>query len=195
MFNLINSQIKEIEKAVIGMGEYRFKPSYRCLELSSSKWFTMSSHQREKHLKKVFQKSCVPIESSLLCNEDMPSSSGIKDLSISPENSGITNLSAEQLERIWEKAKKLLNTKGSICSAPGMCDTMCVASETNNRPHFVSKTKKGGISCDDNCLAWKSQRLCSHTLAVAEYLNYRIARNFRGTKFSRFSRIFASPQK
>ena len=68
-----------------------------------------------------------------------------------------------------EKAQKFLNTKGSICSAPGMCDTMCVA---NNRPHFVSKTKKGGISCDDNCLAWKSQRLCSHTLAVAEYLNY-----------------------
>ena len=69
MFNLINSQIKEIEKAVIGMGEYRFKLSYRCLELSSSKWFTMSFHQREKHLKKVFQKSCVPNESSLICNE------------------------------------------------------------------------------------------------------------------------------
>ena len=30
---------------------------------------------------------------------------------ISPENSGITNLSVEQLERIWEKAKKLLNTE------------------------------------------------------------------------------------
>ena len=70
------------------------------------------------------------------------------------------------------KAKKLLNTEGSICNAPGMCDTMCIASETNNRPHFVSKTKNGGINCDDTCLAWKAQRLCSHTLAVAEYLNY-----------------------
>ena len=104
MFNLINSQIKEIEKPVIGMGEYRFKPSYRCLELSRGKWFTMSSHQQEKHLNKVFQKSCVPTESSLLCNE--PRSSGIKDVRISPENSGITNLSAEQLEHMWEKAKK-----------------------------------------------------------------------------------------
>ena len=63
----------------------------------------------------------------MLCNEDMPRSSGIKDLSISPENSGITNLSAEQLERIWEKAKELLNTEGNICSAPRMCDTLeCV---------------------------------------------------------------------
>ena len=72
--------------------------------------------------------------SHLTSNEDMPHSSGIKDLRISPENSGITNVSAKQLKQIWEKAK------GSICSAPGMCDTMCVASETNSKPHFVSKT-------------------------------------------------------
>ena len=53
MFSLINSQIKEIEKAVIGMGEYRFKPSYRCLELSSSKCFTMSTREA---LEKGFSK-------------------------------------------------------------------------------------------------------------------------------------------
>ena len=63
----------------------------------------------------------------------MPRSSGIKGLGVSPEDSGIANLLAEQLEHIWQKPKKLLNTKGSICRAPGMCDTMCVASETNNR--------------------------------------------------------------
>ena len=75
----------------------------------------------------------MPTESSLICNEDMPRSSGIKGLNVSPEGSGIANLSAEQIEHILEKAKKSLNTEGSICRAPGMCDTMCVASETNNR--------------------------------------------------------------
>ena len=49
-----------------------------------------------------------------------------------------------------------------------MCDAMCVASETGSRPHFVSETKKGGIACDEGCVAWKSQRFCPHTLAVAE---------------------------
>ena len=45
MFNLINSQIKEIEESVIDLGEYRFKPSYHSVELSSSQWFTMSTQQ------------------------------------------------------------------------------------------------------------------------------------------------------
>jgi len=85
---------------------------------------------------------CIPIESSYLCGEEMPPSSGIKDPSVSPQESGIANLSSEQLEWIWEKAKKLLNTESSICNAPGMCDTMCFASETNNRLHFVSKLKR-----------------------------------------------------
>ena len=150
MFDLINVQLKEVEKAIIGMGEYRFKPAYKCLEVASKKWFSMSSHQREKHLKKVFDKPCTPIEESLSlstdaalgCSEMAPT----RQLSISPERSGIGNISAEQLERLWKKAERLLNSPGSICKAPGMCDAMCVASETGSRPHIVSKTKKGGIS-------------------------------------------------
>jgi len=66
MFNLINSKIEE---SLIGMGEDRFKQSYHSLELRSSQWFTMSTQQREKHLVKVFEKSCVPTESSYLCGE------------------------------------------------------------------------------------------------------------------------------
>ena len=52
-----------------------------------------------------------------------------------------------------EKAKHLLNSPGSIFKASGMCDAMCVASETGSRPHIVSKTKKGGIACDEGCVA------------------------------------------
>ena len=67
----------------------------------------MSSHQREKHLKKVFDKVCIPIEESLSlstdgalgCSEMAPT----RQLSISPERSGKGNISAEQLERIWKK--------------------------------------------------------------------------------------------
>ena len=147
MFDLINIQLKEIEKAIIGMGEYRFKPAYGNLEVASNKWFLMSSQQREKHMKKVFDKPCILIEASLPSSMDpAPGCSeapSIRELSISPEGSGISNISPEQLERTWKKANKLLNLPGSICKAPGMCDAMCVASETGSRPHIVSKTKKG----------------------------------------------------
>ena len=41
MFDLVNDQLQEIEKAVHGTGEYRFKSQYKHLELDSSKWFIM----------------------------------------------------------------------------------------------------------------------------------------------------------
>ena len=66
------------------------------------------------------------------------------------------------------KAERLLNSSGSICVAPGMEDGMCVASAPGSKPHIVSKSKKGSLNCDEACLAWKSQRLCSHIVAVAE---------------------------
>lgn len=44
MYVLVKDQVKEVEKAVIGMGEYQFKPSYRHLEFASDKWFVMSSN-------------------------------------------------------------------------------------------------------------------------------------------------------
>ena len=43
---------------------------------------------------------------------------------------------------------------------------MC--NETGSKLHIVSKSKKGLLICDEACLAWKSQKLCSHVLAVAE---------------------------
>lgn len=141
MFDLVKIQLKEIEKAVVGMGEYRFKSAYKCLEVGTDKWFLVSSHQRDKHLKKVFDKACIPVEAA---TDVVAECSQVRQLSISPERSGIVPISPEQLERTWEKAKRLLNSPGSICKAPGMSDALCVASETGSRPHIVSKTKKGG---------------------------------------------------
>ena len=95
----------------------------------------------------------------------------VRHLSILPERCGITTISADVLESTWKKAERLLNTTGSICKAPGMLEAMCVASDAGDKPHIVSKTKKGNLACDDVCLAWKSRRLCSHVLAVAEEWN------------------------
>ena len=58
----------------------------------------------------------------------------------------------------------MLNSPGSIYKALGMCDAMCV-------PHIVSITKKAGTACNDGCIAWKSQKFCSHVLAIAEETN------------------------
>ena len=165
MYDLIENQSKEVEKAVYGMGEYQFKAAYKSLEVDSSKWFMMSSEQRQEHLRKVLLMQNTQFE------EGTPFTSGInqsKHLLIPPEHSGIISLSSELLNRTWMKAERLLNASGSICVAPRMEGAMCVASETGSKTHIVSTSKKGSLLCDEAYLAWKSQRLCSHVLAVAE---------------------------
>ena len=94
--------------------------------------------------------------------------SDTKRLSVPPDKSGISTISPELLESTWKKAENLINREGSICKAPDSDDVMCVASETATRLHFVSKSKNGIFVCDDSCIAWKSQKLCSHVLAVCE---------------------------
>lgn len=164
MFDLVNTQFKEVEKAVFCMGEYRFKAAYKSLEVENSKWFLMSSDQRQKHLRRVWGMQSTSFEAEAAAGGDTT----LKSLSIPPDKSGITTLSSELLERTWNKAEKLLNTAGSICGAPGMQDAMCVASDSGGKPHIVCKNKKGSFACDEACLAWKSQKLCSHVLAVCE---------------------------
>lgn len=57
MFELVSAQLKDVEKAVYGMGEYQFKRTYSHFEVSSNRWFLMTSQQCEKHLKKMFDTS------------------------------------------------------------------------------------------------------------------------------------------
>ena len=98
MHDLVENQSKEVEKAVYdGMGEYQFKPTYKSVEVDSSKWFMMSCEHRQRHLRKVVTMQSMQFEAST------PSSSGsnkCKILLIPPEKSGITTLSPKLLNRI-----------------------------------------------------------------------------------------------
>ena len=45
-----------------------------------------------------------------------------------------------------------------------------VVSRSVKRPHLIlPKKKSGGLSCDDDCPQYKPAKLCSHTVAAAEY--------------------------
>ena len=45
---VIAEQQREVERAVIGRGKYRFRQQYRFLEIQESKWFVMNTEQRKK---------------------------------------------------------------------------------------------------------------------------------------------------
>ena len=54
---LINEQEREIERTIVGRGKYELRPQYRSFSVLESKWFVMSTSQRELHLQKVLNAS------------------------------------------------------------------------------------------------------------------------------------------
>ena len=51
--DLVEEQENKIEKAVIAVGEYRFDDEYAHLQVSLSKWSSMSQAQRKRHLERI----------------------------------------------------------------------------------------------------------------------------------------------
>ena len=43
-----------------------------------------------------------------------------------------------------------------------------VTSRSNSTPHYVQALPSGQYLCDDNCLQWKSSKICSHVIAVSD---------------------------
>ena len=166
MYDLVTLQSKEVEKAVYGMGEYKFRSQYKFLCIDSTQWFFKTSEQREKHLKTVFD-VCAS-HSSAIHHGAKKRAETSSCLSVPVERTEITSLPANVLGNIWSKAERILQTPNSICDAPGMSNAKCVASESAGKPYIVSTNKRGFLCCDDACIGWKSQRICSHVVAAAE---------------------------
>lgn len=154
----------------------------------------MTANQRQKHIKKVFDAQSISFESTdehVSRSESVASFSGstsgsspaASGLSIRPEKSGITTIPAEVLNCMWKKAEQLLSTQ-SICDAPGMVNAKCVARDAGEKPHIVSQNKRQEMVCDDMCVGWKSRKICSHVLAVAELMGClkEFLRHYRGRK-------------
>ena len=67
---------------------------------------------------------------------------------------------------LWEKASNLAKDETVIVQAPGDDYAWMVRSSSSKRPHYV-KVSKCSFVCDDQCLSYKSMKVCSHTVAIA----------------------------
>ena len=72
------------------------------------------------------------------------------------------------LSGIWTKAGNLLqDTANNFSMSPGShSQARMVRSSSSTTPHLVKQGKGGNFVCD--CINYKSLRICSHTVAVAE---------------------------
>ena len=67
------------------------------------------------------------------------------------------------------KVEKLFNKPNSVVQAPGSASnsSFMVESDSKMEPHYITIAKSGKITCND-CPMWKAQKICAHSLAVAE---------------------------
>ena len=174
---VIDDQEKEIEKAVIQRGKYKFKAEYKHLEIPESQWYKMTSQQRKKHLDRIFHTQSITtssldppsIESSLPSSS--PQLSSALSVDVQEFASNVT-IPLACLQGIWTKATELLLNTGSTVSAPGHpTESRLVLSRSGKRPHLVLPCKTGVFKCDSDCANFKSLGICSHTVVVAHLNN------------------------
>ena len=167
MKKLLTEQRREVERAVATTGEYRLSPNYGHLAVSPQKWFTQNEQQRQRCIKRFLKaKVCIDLpihgrEDGQLLSEDeeQPSSE------VNPLHS--LRIPADVKDTLWKKGQSLAEDEAAMVRSPGSSTDWIIRSSTGKQPHFVKPTSKGGLACDSSCLAYKSMRICSHTVAVA----------------------------
>ena len=182
MKDLFRQQRQEIERAMIGQGEYRLQTSYESYCIHTTKWFTLTQDQRSKRVDK-FMKADILSHSS--CSSSLESSSE----ACSPLQE--LSLPSHFASSMWNKAQRLCNSDDGMVQCPGDHSSWMVKSDSNTRPHFVRSGKCGGYMCDEDCLAYKSTKLCAHAVAVAiktgtleKYLKWYKTRKGSGANLS-----------
>jgi len=120
---LVEDQQREVEKAVIGRGKYRLRQEYKYLEVSDSKWFSMTREQRLSHIKKVAS-TAVSDTRELVDEESCRSHTSLSaDILCLAANTG---LPVTALQAIGDKARELLETAGAITPTPGQSPDACM---------------------------------------------------------------------
>lgn len=168
MKTLYEDQKQEIDKAVVGVGEYELSSPYLSYGVQSKEWFKKNQEQRERildrfgkaKLSQPEQDACSPVPNFVADERDNePSTSNPLQH---------TKLPVAIQQSMWAKVQSYLEDESSYCKSPGVTDysSMLVKSSSNEMPHFVSK--KGSSYKCDNCLMFKSTNgLCSHSLLAA----------------------------
>ena len=170
---LVDEQECELEKAVIGIGEYTFNNEFKHLEIPLSSWSCMTQAQRQKHLNHIrnimLQAAKIPSTKpvNIISHHQESASSNYLTICEQRFNVDKCQLSNDILKDMFRKAEMLVSAPNSICPSPGSSNAKLVESKSGQRPHYVTKKGSYKYCCDIDCTMWKCSKLCSHTIACA----------------------------
>ncbi len=187
--SITNDQNSEVEKAVVGRGEWHFTPQYKSLVVTESCWFSrMSDAAKKLHMNKVLSlnpfnahsvknatTSCSTPHAQATRSLTSPMENGTKPtnsiLSVPVEECGVTRVAESTLQNMWTKAERLVKSDGHVIKVPWSDDVKArlVKSSTSTQPHLVTRDPKNRelFCCDKNCPMFKGFSICSHVIATA----------------------------
>jgi len=170
MEDLIRHQRADVESAIVNKGPYKLSKRYEHFSIPSDKWFRMDVRQRQQHLRRFHKSQEEVKDQEGESTEKQGQAAGVPIISIQASNAGITSMPRMTVENMFRRAEELLSRNNAILPAPGNNSSFMVESATSKRPHYVTYDEKTNkVTCDD-CPAWNSFKICSHSLAVAEKL-------------------------
>lgn len=154
------TQKEEIERADIGMEEYRVTSQFSNLTVDTRKYFQKSEQQRERALKQLF------IAAFKDPGKNITSDPGDTEGSEAGGEYPLRKLSIPPYiaEKVWTEGQELASTDSILCASPGCTDggSWLVKSNTatHQKPFFVECKKTGQISCEKSCLRFNSCSVC-----------------------------------
>ena len=169
MKSLIVNQKEEIERAVIGMGEYRMSKDFAHLAVDARKYVLMSDKQKMNAIDRFFS---APYERKQMSDAVEMNSESLP-INTSQDNP-LHQLPIPQYvaDKLWQESRELASSESDICASPGCTDGSAWLVEStvppHQRPFFVECRKTGQVSCEKSCALLHSCGVCAHTVAVAK---------------------------
>ena len=168
MKELVCEQQCELEKAVIGTGEYILKERFKGLEVSQTAWSRMNEDQRLHYVKRYNRWKLGDEISKASGKGKERKKSYHGDLSPTPEVvAEMLSMPLLTVQCIWKKASDLSADSTAIAPMPGGGGKDCfVLSHSSTRPHAV--TARGETyQCDSRCMHFSSLSISANTVAAA----------------------------
>ncbi len=161
--SITNDQTSELEKAVVGRGEWHFTPQYKSCIVTESCWFSrMSADAKKRHMNKVFSLNPFnthPVENATSSTPPTKPTAALHSvLSVPVEECGVTSVAMSTLRNMWTKAERLVKSDGHVIKVPWSDDvkSRLVKSSTSIQPHLVTRDPRTG-----NCFAATRTAQCS----------------------------------
>ena len=175
----VKEQDTQIQLSLMGQGEWQLLQGD--WNISEIEFYSKTPTQRAAFLKGF--NATIP-NSSTIDNSNQQSN---EKISVNYKDDRILYPPKSIQMQIFQKAEKLVDGEEEVITkvkGTEKCIFMVPSTSSASNPHRVKINENGLVECDEQCLRFKCYKICSHSVAVAEFhgVLYQFIDNFKEKK-------------